>query len=269
LFAENGANVQAIDRNLAGLTSLQAEIGAHKCHIFHNDVRNDEQVIEYMREIYENYNEINILCNIAGYEGDEHASPFHLRSLTEMRDVIDINLWSTVLNCRCVIPYMLETLQKKKNQGKNEQNENENENAECAIINTSSLTTNVAFAGASPYVISKYGINGLSNILAAEYGASGIRVNVVKPGYVMTGMVERALGKQNVQMEDVQALMKDVTPIGRIAAAKEIAQSFLFLADGQKSAFVNGTELLVDGGCSTTKFQLPSFLQEQEPKENY
>jgi NAD(P)-dependent dehydrogenase (short-subunit alcohol dehydrogenase family) len=112
-----------------------------------------------------------------------------------------------------------------------------------SIINTASVTSLVGVRSIGVYAAAKHGLLGLTKVAALEYADKGIRVNAVCPGAVRTGLLERRIA-EHPQMEAVYAAKH---PIGRIGEPEEIAEAVLWLA-GDKSSFVLGHALVVDGG---------------------
>jgi NAD(P)-dependent dehydrogenase (short-subunit alcohol dehydrogenase family) len=92
------------------------------------------------------------------------------------------------------------------------------------------------------YNAAKAGVNLLTRSLAAEWAASGVRVNAVAPGYTATELT--LAGRSRPEW---YATWLDRTPLGRLAEPDEIASAVLFLASDAAS-YVTGTVLTVDGG---------------------
>lgn len=113
-----------------------------------------------------------------------------------------------------------------------------------SIINVASIAGLVGISDRAAYNASKHGLIGLTRTLAAEWGGRGVRTNAVCPGWVKTEMdvADQAGGGYN------DADIEGVNPMGRFAATEDIAQAILFLADPEKSGFINGQALAVDGG---------------------
>ena len=104
-----------------------------------------------------------------------------------------------------------------------------------------------AFPGVAAYAASKSGLIGLTQALAAEYGAHGIRVNTILPGAVDTPMYR---GMNDTA--ESQAFVTGLHALKRVAKPEEVASAVLYLASDD-SSFVTGTASLVDGGASITR----------------
>jgi NAD(P)-dependent dehydrogenase (short-subunit alcohol dehydrogenase family) len=102
------------------------------------------------------------------------------------------------------------------------------------------------------YVASKFGVVGLTQAMAFELAADGIRVNSVCPGYVATPMQDRELtweaGLRGVEPEDVRRLWVDDTPLGRLEQPEDVARVVAFLAGGD-AGFITGESIAVNGGA--------------------
>jgi len=112
-------------------------------------------------------------------------------------------------------------------------------NGKGAIVNVSTMVADYGAVGMSLYGSTKAALNLLTKAWAAEYGPSGVRVNVVSPGPTRTEGTD-AMGESLDQLA-AQA------PVGRPATADEIAEAIVFLAT-DRSSFVQGAKLAVDGG---------------------
>jgi NAD(P)-dependent dehydrogenase (short-subunit alcohol dehydrogenase family) len=113
-----------------------------------------------------------------------------------------------------------------------------------SIVNIASIAGLVGISDRVAYNTSKHGLIGMTRTLAAEWGGRGVRCNAICPGWVKTEMdaVDQARGTYTD---------KDITdrvPMGRFASADDVANAVLFLADPQKSGFINGQAIAVDGG---------------------
>ena len=110
------------------------------------------------------------------------------------------------------------------------------------MVITASVASLGAMAGGASYTASKYGVAGLVNQLACEAAVDGVRVNGIAPGGVLTNIFS-----EMKNFDEVETMVKAVTPLGRFAQPEEIAEPELFLASGAAS-FITGTVLRVDGG---------------------
>jgi NAD(P)-dependent dehydrogenase (short-subunit alcohol dehydrogenase family) len=112
-----------------------------------------------------------------------------------------------------------------------------------AIVNTASGVGLVGYPGQAAYTASKHGVLGLTKVAALDYGAQGVRVNAICPGTARTPMVDDAVRRDPT----IDAYLKTLHPIGRIAEAAEIAEAAVWLCTPAAS-FVLGVALPVDGG---------------------
>jgi NAD(P)-dependent dehydrogenase (short-subunit alcohol dehydrogenase family) len=103
----------------------------------------------------------------------------------------------------------------------------------------STMVADYGAVGMSLYGSTKAALNLLTKAWAAEYGPSGVRVNVVSPGPTRTEGTDAM--REGLDQLAAQA------PVGRPATADEIAEAIVFLAT-DRSSFVQGAKLAVDGG---------------------
>ena len=113
-----------------------------------------------------------------------------------------------------------------------------------AVVNVASVAGMQGVADRSAYNASKHGLIGLTRTLAVEWGAKGVRVNAVCPGWVKTEMDHKDQAGGSYSDEDIT----EHVPMGRFARPDDIAQAIAWLCDASKSGFVNGISLPVDGG---------------------
>ena len=97
-------------------------------------------------------------------------------------------------------------------------------------------------AGASLYAASKHAVEGLTRSAALEAAEFGVRVNVVAPGPIDTGMLTRFTGT-----EERKAGLLSTVPLKRLGKPEEIAQTIVFLSS-DKAAFITGATFAADGG---------------------
>jgi 3-oxoacyl-[acyl-carrier protein] reductase len=117
-----------------------------------------------------------------------------------------------------------------------------------SIINIGSVWGILAGMGGGCYCALKAALIGMTQSIAADYGAKGIRANLVAPGVVKTDMT-----KDFWDTSGFQRTNQELTPINRDATVEDVANAVYFLASGDGS-FINGQTLALDGGWSTTKY---------------
>lgn len=137
--------------------------------------------------------------------------------------VVDTNLKGMFLSCQAVGRRMLA-------------------HGRGAIVNISSVNALGGFAGRSNYCSAKFGVTGLTDVLAIEWGRRGIRVNAVAPNGVDTPLV-----RNGIPPSFVTEVLENRTPLGRMAEPAEVASVVLFLLSDAAS-YVTGATLPVDGG---------------------
>jgi NAD(P)-dependent dehydrogenase (short-subunit alcohol dehydrogenase family) len=186
------------------------------------DVAQAAQVKNLIGRTLERFGRLDFAFNNAGIE--QQPTPFLDQNEEDYDRVMDINVKGVWLSMKYEIPAMLKS-------------------GGGSIVNTSSALGVIAFAGVEVYVASKHAVIGLTKSAALEYGKQGIRVNAVLPAVIETDMYERFTGEK----PEMQAAMAALHPIGRIGTSEEVADAVIWLSS-DKSSFVTGHSLLVDGG---------------------
>jgi len=121
-------------------------------------------------------------------------------------------------------------------------------NEGASIVLNGSINAHIGMPASSIYSASKAALISLAKTLSAELLPRGIRVNVVSPGPVATPIYEK-LGLDPEKLEKTAASIQAQVPLGRFGTPQEIAATVLHLA-ARESAFIVGTEIIVDGGMS-------------------
>jgi len=128
--------------------------------------------------------------------------------------------------------------------------------ARGAIVATGSMSGTNAHANLGSYGPSKAAVIMLVQVLAQEFGRDGIRVNAVSPGMVRTGMTARVYEDARIAAE-----RDALVPLGRVATPEDMADVIAFLL-GPDARYVNGHDLVVDGGVSGNFLgRLPGIAQ--------
>jgi 3-oxoacyl-[acyl-carrier protein] reductase len=116
------------------------------------------------------------------------------------------------------------------------------------VVIISSLYGFFSRKGRLPYAASKHALIGVMKTMAIEFGEFGVMVNSVSPGYIDTKMTSK-----NNSPEVIEKLISGI-PVGRLGSPDDVAQAVSFLASPQNQ-YVNGLDLVVDGGYSVGGFQ--------------
>jgi NAD(P)-dependent dehydrogenase (short-subunit alcohol dehydrogenase family) len=111
-----------------------------------------------------------------------------------------------------------------------------------SLVHVVSVTATAPMAFGGNYSVAKAGAAMLSKLLAVELAPHGVRSNCVHPGLVQTPMTQVSYDD-----EEVARARDRIVPTGRVAQPDDMAQAVLFLA-GPRASYVNGADLLVDGG---------------------
>jgi NAD(P)-dependent dehydrogenase (short-subunit alcohol dehydrogenase family) len=117
-----------------------------------------------------------------------------------------------------------------------------------AIINVTSTFAVVGGLRGGAYSAAKGGLTSLTKHIACQYGPQGIRCNAVAPGVTLTPMVA-----QRLEDERFRKINTEMTPYPRLGEVSDIASTVAFLcSDG--ASFINGQQIVVDGGWTSTKY---------------
>lgn len=114
-----------------------------------------------------------------------------------------------------------------------------------AVVNISSVHADATSLSRSAYAASKGGLAAFTRGAALELAPHGVRVNAVAPGAVDTAALRDGLAGR----PDAERSLLERTPLRRLGRAGEIAQAVAFLLDGERSGFVTGQSIVVDGGA--------------------
>ena len=220
VFAREGAMVIATDINLAGLQSLGSTAGI-SCQTL--DVLNDDEVNKFVDAT----GAVDILFNCAGYV---HQGTILDCDVKDWDFSFSLNVRSMYIMTKAMLPKMIA-------------------NGGGVILNMASvLGARKAAPNRLAYSASKAAVEGFTRALAIDHVKQNIRVNCVCPGTVDTP----SLGDRiNAFADPVQARKDFINrqPMGRLATAEEIAESFVFLVSDE-SSFMTGQSVFVDGGMS-------------------
>jgi NAD(P)-dependent dehydrogenase (short-subunit alcohol dehydrogenase family) len=223
-----GASATFVDINADAGQALQAELaeglpsGQHV--IFEVcDVTKLDQIQASVQKAVAVAGPVTGLVSNAGR--NSYADPVEMTE-EEWDDFFDLDLKSTWLMCKAVLPMMREA-------------------KKGSIVNISSIHAHMTYPNYFPYAAAKSGLVGLTRNLALDEGKHGIRVNSVSPGYTLTPLLLSWFDQEPEVREQALA----VHPLGHFADPGDIANVVGFLLSDQ-ARFVTGADWRVDGGLS-------------------
>lgn len=227
LFAGQGASVVVSARRGDELQKLVAEIEAEggTAAALAGDVRDETHAEALVALAEQRFGGLDVAFNNAGWTGEMGETP--TVSVQGWRDTIDTNLTSAFLGAKHQIPAMLRR------------------GGGSLIFTSTFVGVTAGMPGMAAYAAAKAGLLGLTQVLAAEYGRHGIRVNALLPGGTDTPAA-------TFKTADERAFVEGLHALKRIANPEEIAASALYLAS-DASSFTTGAALLADGGVSINR----------------
>jgi NAD(P)-dependent dehydrogenase (short-subunit alcohol dehydrogenase family) len=184
------------------------------------DVAKPDSVAAAVRATVDRFGGLHVLYNNAGGATPKDGKVTEI-DLDEFWRTIGVDLFGTFLGCRYAIPVMVE-------------------GGGGSIINTTSIRAMIGTAGADAYTSAKGGVRALTQALALQWAAHGIRVNAIAPGVILT--------------ERVKALLREDDPIFKksllgASTPEDVAQMALYLASDEARR-VTGAILPMDSGAS-------------------
>lgn len=217
-LASSGAIVGIGARNYDDAEETADIIGKDHAFPVQLDVTKESDWQSAAGKIIDQFGRIDVLVNNAGAF---KRQSFKEVSLEDYQQLINVNQLGVFMGMQAVIPYM-----EKQRKG--------------SIINNVSISSFAPISRSSAYAATKSAVVAMSKAAAVELGPHGIRVNMVHPGAIDTGM-----------MPDNEELLSyyDSVPLGRIGKPVDIAKTVAFLASDD-SDYCTGAEIVVDGGMT-------------------
>lgn len=221
--AREGASVLVSDRDDAGLQTTADLVRAEgrEALAVTADVGNPADCQHLVERCCAHFGRLDVAVNNAGIGGPSARTADY--PLDGWAQVIQVNLSGVFYGMKYQIEAMLRT-------------------GGGSIVNVASILGAVGFASAPAYAAAKHGVVGLTQTAALEYGAEGVRVNAVGPGFIRTPMIT-ALDEDPA----VHRMLVAAHPMGRLGESEEVAELVVWLASSRAS-FVTGAYYPVDGG---------------------
>ncbi len=223
-LAEEGARIVAADILDVADTVSEIEAKGGTALGLKVDVSSEEDTLRMAEETVSRFGRIDVLINNAAMFDSIVLKPFYEIDAQEWDRLMQVNVKGAWLCAKAVFPQM-------RKQGKG------------TIINVSSSTIFSGTPHFLHYVTSKAALIGMTRGLATELGEHGIRVNAIAPGYTLTE-AGRAMMPEERQIRSAQRRC-----LKRSEQPEDLVGAVVFLAS-DKSGFVTGQTLIVDGGSS-------------------
>ncbi|MBB3259522.1 NAD(P)-dependent dehydrogenase (short-subunit alcohol dehydrogenase family) [Paraburkholderia bannensis] len=218
-YAAEGARVVVTGRDEAALAAARDLLGAHAL-AYRNDAASPAASRELAAALREEGVQLDAVFINAGVA---KFAPFDQVDEALWDDSFNINVKGAYFQIQALLPLL---------------------NSGASIVLNGSINAHIGMPSSSVYAASKAALVSFAKTLSAELLPRGVRVNVVSPGPVTTPLH----GKLGMDDATKGELAKQI-PLGRFGTAAELASTVLHLS-APESAFIVGTEIIVDGGMS-------------------
>jgi NAD(P)-dependent dehydrogenase (short-subunit alcohol dehydrogenase family) len=223
-YAGEGARVAITGRNKKSLEAAAKEIGDGTLAI-QSDAGKVAEIEAAMREIKERFGRIDVLFVNAGIG---KFVPFEQVTEAFFDETVDINMKGVFFTVQKAIPLMSKG---------------------SAIVLNASINAHLGMPGTTVYGATKAAVISMAKTLSADLLEKGIRVNAISPGPITSALLARD-GISQEKLQETKDWIQSQVPIKRFGMPEEIAAAVLYLT-APESAFVLGTELIIDGGMAT------------------
>jgi NAD(P)-dependent dehydrogenase (short-subunit alcohol dehydrogenase family) len=231
LLADMGMAIVGVGRDPGKLRTLEEAIGdPARVATLSVDVMDDDAPQRIVALALERFGQIDFLVNNAGVG---KPKPLHETDDETLDYFLNLMLRAPFRLARECIGHM---------------------KAGSGVVNVTSTFAVIGGLRGGAYSAAKSGLAGLTLHMAAQYGPQGIRSNAVAPGVTLTDMV-----KDRLEDETFRRVNVETTPFPRLGTVEDIAGTIAFLCS-PAGAFINGQQIVVDGGWTSTKYLSPRAL---------
>jgi NAD(P)-dependent dehydrogenase (short-subunit alcohol dehydrogenase family) len=232
VFVAEGAQVVVAGRREAEGSALERRL-AQRASFIRTDVAQEADVKAMVDHAVQRFGYLDIMINNAG--STAQVTSIAELDMAHFDAVMDVNIRGVVLCLKYAARAMIP-------RGKG------------SIVNISSIAGSRGGFTGHPYGASKGAVHAVTRSTATELGEKGIRVNSISPGGIVTGIFGKNAGVEGSKADHVADAVRDVfatlQPIPRAGETEDIARAAAFLASDAAS-FINGHDLVVDGGITT------------------
>ena len=238
-FLAEGWRVALLDIEAGLLQKAVASLAdADNTLALHCDVADAAQVARAFDQVAARFGRLDALVNNAGVAV---FAPLLETSDADWNRILAVNLSGPFICTKAAVPLLREA-------------------GSGAVVNITSISAVRASTLRAAYGTSKAGLAHLTKQLAVELASLGIRVNGVAPGPVDTAMARA------VHTPEIRADYHDAIPLNRYGLEEELAEAIFFLSS-DRSSYITGQILAVDGGFDAAGIGLPT-LRGQRRKDN-
>lgn len=202
----------------------------HHAEIVISDISTPDGATVTINEAIRYGGRLDLLVNCAGRQIIKRMEELQPE---EWDAVLDVNLKGAYLCAKAAIPFLV------KQRG--------------SIINICSVHARATIEGFTAYAASKAGILALTRALAIECAPQGVRVNAISPGTIDTPMLQAFFDSCPDPLRARSEYLK-FHPIGRFGTPRDVGEMVAFLG-GDRTGFITGTEVIVDGGMTALLFR--------------
>jgi NAD(P)-dependent dehydrogenase (short-subunit alcohol dehydrogenase family) len=230
LLITEGARVAITGRDRAKLDEAVSALGANALGI-QADLDDPTAIDSVIKQVSDAYGSLDIVFANAGISG---PTPLGSTTAAAFEAILRTNLTGVFLTVQAALPLM---------------------SSGGSIVLNGSVMRELGRAGTAAYSASKAGITGMAKVFAGELVQRGIRVNTVIPGGTRTPIWTRG-ARVGATIDGTEEALSPAIPMGRFAAAEEVAEAVAFLASNGASG-ITAAEIVVDGGTIGAPWSAP------------